>query len=57
MARATVGVLASQAEAAGYKQNPFTLVYEGAITKNDPGESSQPEAAGGRLGPVRQYEL
>ncbi|MBP5077780.1 alpha/beta hydrolase [Pseudomonas chlororaphis] len=27
----------SAAEAADYKQNPFTLVYEGAISKNEPG--------------------
>jgi fermentation-respiration switch protein FrsA (DUF1100 family) len=31
-------VLTSQAEAANYKQNPFTLTYEGAITKNEPGK-------------------
>ncbi|AZD66461.1 hypothetical protein SAMN04489802_3937 [Pseudomonas chlororaphis] len=28
----------SAAEAADYKQNPFTLVYEGAISKNEPGK-------------------
>jgi hypothetical protein len=38
LAAATVGVLASQAEEAAYTQNPSTLVYEGAITKNEPGE-------------------
>jgi fermentation-respiration switch protein FrsA (DUF1100 family) len=27
-----------EAGAADYKQNPFTLVYEGAITKNEPGK-------------------
>lgn len=27
----------SAAEAADYRQNPFTLVYEGAISKNEPG--------------------
>ena len=26
------------ATAADYKQNPFTLVYDGAITKNEPGK-------------------
>jgi hypothetical protein len=26
------------AVAADYKQNPFTLVYDGAITKNEPGK-------------------
>jgi fermentation-respiration switch protein FrsA (DUF1100 family) len=29
---------ASTASAADYKQNPFTLVYDGAITKNEPGK-------------------
>lgn len=34
-----IGVIsASQAVAADYKQNPFTLVYEGAITENEPGK-------------------
>ena len=28
----------STAVAAGPKQNPFTLVYRGAITKNEPGK-------------------
>ncbi|AZD08034.1 hypothetical protein C4K26_2631 [Pseudomonas chlororaphis] len=28
----------SAAEAADYKQNPFTLVYEGAISENEPGK-------------------
>lgn len=28
----------SAAEATDYKQNPFTLVYEGAISKNEPGK-------------------
>ncbi len=28
----------SSASAADYKQNPFTLVYDGAITKNEPGK-------------------
>ncbi|MCX5580097.1 alpha/beta hydrolase [Kaistia terrae] len=28
----------THAVAADYKQNPFTLVYEGAITKNEPGK-------------------
>ncbi|NTG90635.1 alpha/beta hydrolase [Agrobacterium rhizogenes] len=29
---------ATEAAAADYRQNPFTLVYEGAITKNEPGK-------------------
>ena len=36
---AMLGVLAmtnATAVAADYKQNPFTLVYDGAITKNEP---------------------
>jgi len=28
----------TQAVAADYKQNPFTLVYDGALTKNEPGK-------------------
>lgn len=35
---AMIGVATSEAGAADYKQNPFTLVYEGAITKNEPGQ-------------------
>jgi uncharacterized protein len=36
---AAMGVLmAGKVWAADYKQNPFTLVYEGAITKNEPGK-------------------
>jgi fermentation-respiration switch protein FrsA (DUF1100 family) len=38
---AIVGVIAMTsvaATAADYKQNPFTLVYDGAITKNEPGK-------------------
>ena len=38
---AIVGVPAmtnATATAADYKQNPFTLVYDGAITKNEPGK-------------------
>lgn len=35
---AMTGVMAGQVGAADYKQNPFTLVYEGAITKNEPGK-------------------
>jgi uncharacterized protein len=43
LARATVlaamaGVGAGSADAADYKKNPFTLVYDGAITKNEPGK-------------------
>src|SRR6476619_2569853 len=30
----------STAVAAAYKQNPFTLVYGGAITKNEPGKAN-----------------
>ena len=32
------GIWAGDAWAADYKQNPFTLAYEGAITKNEPGK-------------------
>ncbi|WP_211441922.1 alpha/beta hydrolase [Collimonas humicola] len=35
---AAVAVSASQADAADYRKNPFTLVYEGAITQNLPGK-------------------
>lgn len=35
---AMTGVMVGQVGAADYKQNPFTLVYEGAITKNEPGK-------------------
>ncbi|WP_454740023.1 alpha/beta hydrolase [Cupriavidus necator] len=35
---ATVGILAGEAWAADYRKNPFTLAYEGAITKNEPGK-------------------
>ncbi|WP_211473314.1 alpha/beta hydrolase [Collimonas humicola] len=35
---AAVAVSASQADAADYRKNPFTLVYEGAITQNVPGK-------------------
>ena len=35
---AMMGASAGEAGAADYKQNPFTLVYEGAITKNEPGK-------------------
>lgn len=35
---AMVGVSGAQALAADYKQNPFTLAYEGAITRNEPGK-------------------
>jgi len=35
---AVAGLFAGTAGAADYKQNPFTLVYEGAITKNEPGQ-------------------
>lgn len=35
---AMVGVSAGEAGAADYKKNPFTLAYDGAITKNEPGK-------------------
>jgi hypothetical protein len=35
---ATAGILAGEAWAADYNKNPFTLTYEGAITKNEPGK-------------------
>ncbi|MDX0931166.1 alpha/beta hydrolase [Sinorhizobium medicae] len=35
---AMTGLAAGEAGAADYKQNPFTLTYEGAITKNEPGK-------------------
>ncbi|WP_417792081.1 alpha/beta hydrolase [Stutzerimonas xanthomarina] len=35
---AAVGMSAGAASAADYKQNPFTLVYEGAITQNEAGK-------------------
>jgi uncharacterized protein len=35
---AMVGVSGGEALAADYKKNPFTLTYEGAITKNEPGK-------------------
>ena len=37
---ATEGVArpAAQERIADYKQSPFTLVYDGAITKNEPGK-------------------
>ncbi len=41
LATAMLGTLAmtnAPAAAADYKQNPFTLVYDGAITKNEPGK-------------------
>ncbi len=33
-----VSSMTTRAIAADYKQNPFTLVYDGAITKNEPGK-------------------
>ena len=33
-----VGIVAGEAVAADYKRNPFRLVYEGAIVKNEPGK-------------------
>lgn len=35
---AMLGLAMGNAAAADYKLNPFTLTYEGAITKNEPGE-------------------
>jgi fermentation-respiration switch protein FrsA (DUF1100 family) len=35
---AMTGLGAGGVEAADYKQNPFTLVYDGAITQNEPGK-------------------
>jgi len=35
---AAVGISAGELYAADYKQNPFTLVYEGAITQNEAGK-------------------
>ena len=33
---AMIGISAGEAGAADYKKNPFTLTYDGAITKNEP---------------------
>src|SRR3954462_15765555 len=35
---AIIGAWLGEAKAANYRQNPFALVYEGAITKNEPGK-------------------
>jgi uncharacterized protein len=35
---AITGLAAGEVGAADYKQNPFTLTYEGAITRNEPGK-------------------
>ena len=35
---AMIGMSGVEAEAADYKQNPFTLTYSGALTKNEPGK-------------------
>ncbi|WP_338586069.1 alpha/beta hydrolase [Pseudomonas sp. MAG733B] len=35
---AMIGMSGVEVEAADYKQNPFTLTYGGAITKNEPGK-------------------
>ncbi|MCE6976995.1 alpha/beta hydrolase [Pseudomonas frederiksbergensis] len=35
---ALVGMSAGETGAADYKKNPFTLVYDGALTKNEPGK-------------------
>ncbi len=34
---AAMGGMAGKVGAADFRQNPFTFVYEGAITKNEPG--------------------
>lgn len=35
---AVTGLVSSTAPAADFRQNPYTLVYEGAITRNEPGQ-------------------
>ncbi|VVQ38379.1 putative protein YcjY [Pseudomonas fluorescens] len=35
---AMIGISAAEVEASDYKQNPFTLTYGGALTKNEPGK-------------------
>ncbi|MVV49907.1 alpha/beta hydrolase [Pseudomonas sp. PB120] len=35
---AMIGMSGAEAEAADYKQNPFTLTYGGALTRNEPGK-------------------
>jgi fermentation-respiration switch protein FrsA (DUF1100 family) len=35
---AVTGLSSSEGAAADYRQNPFTLVYEGAMTQNEPGK-------------------
>ena len=35
---AMIGISAAEVEAADYKQNPFTLTYGGALTRNEPGK-------------------
>jgi fermentation-respiration switch protein FrsA (DUF1100 family) len=40
LASTITGLSTKNATAADYKLNPFTLVYEGAITKNEPGKVS-----------------
>lgn len=37
-AEAKAGPAASAGHVIDYRENPFTLVYEGAITKNEPGK-------------------
>jgi hypothetical protein len=39
---AMVGISAGEAGAADYKKNPFTLAYDGAIAKNEPGKGQYP---------------
>ena len=35
---AMIGMSGAELQAAGYKQNPFSLVYDGVLKKNEPGE-------------------
>lgn len=35
---AMIGMSGAEVEAGDYKQNPFTLTYGGALTKNEPGK-------------------
>lgn len=35
---AVIGISSAEADAADYKQNPFTLTYGGALTRNEPGQ-------------------
>lgn len=35
---AMIGISGAELQAADYKQNPFTLTYDGALKKNEPGK-------------------